>query len=45
MAIPVLTYGSKIWTTTKKTQEENIETTVITFLWSLAGYTRKNRKK
>jgi hypothetical protein len=44
MAVPVLRYGSEIWTITKK-QEAKMETGEMEFLWSVAGYTRKAHKK
>jgi hypothetical protein len=43
MAVPTLTYGSEIWTITKKKQEEKIETAEIKFLKRVAGYRRKDQ--
>jgi hypothetical protein len=43
MAEPTLTYGPKIWTTTKM-YEARIETTVMKLLRSAAGYTGKEQK-
>jgi hypothetical protein len=42
MAVPTLTYGSEIWTITKK-QEAKFETAEIKFLMSAAGYARKDQ--
>jgi hypothetical protein len=44
MAVSTLTYGSEIWTTTKKKGTE-IETAEIKFLRSVAGHTKKGQLK
>jgi hypothetical protein len=46
MMVLILTYGSEIWTKTKK-REAKTETAEITFLRSAPGYIRKHqiRKK
>jgi hypothetical protein len=41
MTVPTLSYGSEIWTITKKL-EANIETADMKFLRSVAGCTRNN---
>jgi hypothetical protein len=41
MAVPMLTYGSEIWTIKK--QEAKIESAETKFLRSVAGYTRKDQ--
>jgi hypothetical protein len=44
MTVPILTYGSKIWTIIKK-QEAKIETVEMKFLRNEAGCTRKDQTR
>jgi hypothetical protein len=44
MAVPVVTYGSEIWIINhQNNRNQNFETAEITFLWSAAGYTRRDQ--
>jgi hypothetical protein len=42
VTVPTLTYGSEIWTITRK-QEAKIETAEMKFLRSTAGHARKGQ--